>query len=83
MIPAKVTCPNGWQKEYSGYLVAENGEHKSSKAFVCMNYAPEVIAGGAANLNGALFYNVEAKCGSLPCPSYRDGWDITCVVCSK
>ena len=83
MIPAKLTCPSGWQKEYSGYLMAANDKHASSKAFVCMDYAPEVMAGGAADLNGALFYYVEAKCGSLPCPSYRDGWEITCVVCSK
>ncbi len=30
-----------------------------------------------------LFYNVEAVCGSLPCPNYVNGWEITCVVCTK
>ena len=83
MVPAKVSCPDGWRKEYAGYLMAERDVHPSSKAYVCMDNAPEVVEGGAADLNGALFYHVEAKCGSLPCPNYRNGWDITCVVCSK
>ncbi|KAK2178528.1 hypothetical protein NP493_540g02021 [Ridgeia piscesae] len=83
MIPAKLTCPNGWTKEYSGYLMSERVVHASSKTYVCVDNAPEIREGGRANEHAALFYNVEAKCGSLPCPKYKAGWDITCVVCSK
>ena len=83
MIPAKLTCPNGWTKEYSGYLMAERLSHASSKTYVCVDNAPEAREGGRADEDGALFYNVEARCGSLPCPKYKAGWDITCVVCSK
>ena len=84
MFPAKMTCPDGWTKEYSGYLMAEQYTHKGRTTYVCMDNAPEVIQGGAQNKNGVLFYVIEATCGgALPCPYYVDGWEITCVVCSK
>ncbi|KAI0233436.1 hypothetical protein LSAT2_016308, partial [Lamellibrachia satsuma] len=83
MIPAKLTCPDGWTKEYSGYLMAEYYTHKGRTTYVCMDNAPEVIQGGSLNKNGALFYVTEATCGgSLPCPNYVEGWEITCVVCT-
>ena len=83
MIPAKLTCPDGWTKEYSGYLMAGHYTHKRS-TYVCMDNAPEVIQGGGTNIDGALFYNTEATCGGgpLPCPNYAEGWEITCVVCT-
>ena len=52
------------------------------KMFVCLDDDPETIQGGAADLNGALFYLTEARCGPLPCPNYVDGRELTCVVCS-
>ena len=83
MIPAKLSCPDSWTKEYSGFLMANYYNHKGRTRHVCMDNAPEVVEGGAASHDGALFYGVEAKCVPLPCPNYREGWDITCVVCSK
>ncbi|KAK2171455.1 hypothetical protein NP493_1058g00002 [Ridgeia piscesae] len=83
MIPAKLSCPPMWTKEYSGYLMAEYYAHRGRTTYVCVDNAPEVIQGGAAIRKGALFYNTEAFCGSLPCPSYVNGWEITCVVCSR
>ena len=83
MIPAKLRCPGSWTEEYSGYLMTAYSDHKGRTRHVCMDNAPEVVEGGSADQNGVLFYRVEAKCGSLPCPKYKDGWDITCVVCSK
>ncbi|KAI0232754.1 hypothetical protein LSAT2_016965 [Lamellibrachia satsuma] len=82
MIPAKLTCPDGWTKEYSGYLMSQHYTLKRT-TYVCMDNAPEVVQGGEPNKNGALFYNTEAKCGSLPCPNYVEGWEITCVVCTS
>ncbi|CAH1794938.1 unnamed protein product, partial [Owenia fusiformis] len=83
MIPALHTCPNGWNKEYKGYLVAEHHAHANNKAFECMDEEPETIDGGHENKNGALFLPVQAVCGSLPCPKYVHGRELTCVVCSK
>ena len=82
MIPGKLSCPGGWTREYSGYLMAEYYKYHRT-TYVCVDKAPEVVQGGKANLNGVLFYNTEAHCGSLPCPNYVEGWEITCVVCSK
>ncbi|XP_078681676.1 uncharacterized protein LOC144916423 [Branchiostoma floridae x Branchiostoma belcheri] len=51
--------------------------------YVCVDGQPETVPGGDANQNGALFYLVEARCGSLPCPEYVEGRELTCVVCTK
>ena len=83
MIPARLTCPDGWTKEYAGYLMAAWYKHAGRTTYTCVDNAPEVVDGGGSNQDGALFYNSEAVCGSLPCPKYGDGWEITCVVCTK
>ena len=63
--------------------MSEADDHKGRTTYVCVDGDPEVRAGGVANDNGALFYNTEAACGSLPCPPFVQGREITCVVCSK
>ncbi|XP_019617292.1 PREDICTED: short-chain collagen C4-like [Branchiostoma belcheri] len=83
MIPARDTCYSGWTREYHGYLMAERHNHAGSKEFVCVDEQPEVMQGGQANQWGALFFPVEARCGSLPCPNYVEGRELTCVVCTK
>ncbi|KAK2167947.1 hypothetical protein LSH36_22g10014 [Paralvinella palmiformis] len=83
MVPGRLECPSDrWTVEYKGYLVSDNYSHKGKKMFVCLDDDPETIQGGAADLNGALFYLTEARCGPLPCPNYVDGRELTCVVCS-
>ena len=83
MIPAWKLCPGGWTREYNGYLTSSHYSQRRA-TFECMDEAPEVREGAAANRNGALFYTVEANCGnSLPCPNYVEGWALTCVVCTK
>ena len=82
MIPGQHTCPTGWTREYYGYLVSAHYQQKRS-TYECMDVAPETITGGHVNENGALFYHVEAKCGSLSCPPYENTKELTCAVCSK
>eukprot|EP00058_Branchiostoma_floridae_P013322 XP_002598810.1 hypothetical protein BRAFLDRAFT_74513 [Branchiostoma floridae] len=82
MIPARLSCPSGWTPEYKGYVMTESLSHYRSE-FVCMDGEPETRPGGHVNENGALFYPVEARCGSLPCPNYVQGRELTCVVCTK
>ena len=81
-LPAKVNCPEGWQKEYTGYLMAGHHSHKTQVQAVCLDEAPEAAESGLADENGALLYNMEAHCGSLPCPNYVNGRELACVVCS-
>ena len=68
---------------YSGYLVAGAASHSSASEFVCLDVDAEMIPHGTENHNGKLLYLSEAHCGSLTCPPYVEGRELTCVVCSK
>lgn len=83
MIPAREECPAGWFPEYKGYLMSGHHGHKGKTSFVCVDQAPEVDPEGYRNDDGVLMYHVQAVCGSLPCPNYVQGRELTCVVCSK
>ena len=86
MIPARTQCPDGWSKEYGGYLVAESsvndGSLRRRSSYICVDEAPEVAAGNVEQ-NHAVMYTVEVHCGSLPCSVYLHERELTCVVCSK
>ena len=82
MIPARNQCYDGWHMEYHGYLMSNHHSYHRSE-FVCMDKTPEADDKGFRNEDGALFYFVEGSCGSLPCPPYDNGKELTCVVCTK
>ena len=82
MIPAKTSCPRGWTSEYTGFLMAEHNEHRAS-TFECVDSNMDTLQGGSANHNGGYFFAVEARCGSLHCPPYKEFFELACVVCSK
>ena len=82
MIPGTYICPSDWTREYYDYLMSERHNYQRSTV-ECMDVALEIVAGGHANLNGALFYHIEPRCGVLPCPPYVQRNEITCTVCSK
>ena len=84
MIPGRYTCPQSWTREYyhNGYPMAEHYSHHRS-TFECVDAAPETVTGGQANQNGAVFYHVEPRCGSLPCPPYEEEKEMTCAVCTR
>ena len=82
MVPAKYTCPTGWTSEYYGYLMAERFTHRRSQ-FTCMDIAIKPVTGSLANHAGLLFYFVEGRCGSLPCPPYDETKELSCAVCTK
>ena len=91
MIPARLQCPTGWTKEYSGYLVAECGncaDNRHRSSYVCLDDAPEVRFGGTAADNnwqwlGGAIYTVPTTCGIRPCSTYVSGASLTCVVCTQ
>ena len=82
MVPAKYTCPTGWTREYYGYLMAERYDHHRSQ-FACVDTAFKSAIGSSTNHNGLLFYFVEGRCGSLPCPPYDETSELSCAVCTK
>ena len=83
MIPGRNQCYNGWTLEYKGYLVAGFSNRTAASEYICLDDNPDVVPGGQADQNGALLYLVEGRCGSLPCPPYVHGRELTCAVCSK
>ena len=82
MIPARNSCPDGWTLEYDGILAADHHTHKGAE-FICVSSGMESRPGGQADQNGGLLYVAEVACGSLPCPPYVDGYELSCVVCTK
>lgn len=64
------------------YLMSTHYSQKGRSTFACVDEAPEVNPGGDGDQNGGLLYVVEAHCGTLPCPNYTSGREITCVVCT-
>ena len=82
MIPGKTTCPSSWTQEYNGYLMAEHYTHPRSM-FECIDQKPETVPGGAGNVDGALFYHVEAICTGIACPPYTAARELACAVCTK
>jgi hypothetical protein len=70
--------------EYWGYLMTGHHAHKAQHSYACLDKAPEAgTDGGAKDENGALMYHVQGGCGSLPCKPYVNGYQLSCVVCTK
>jgi len=82
VIPAKFTCPIGWTTEYYGYLMSE-GFAQFRSMFTCVDKAFKVVTGSKLAQRGLLFFPVEGRCGSLPCPPYEETKELTCAVCTK
>ena len=83
MIPGRNICPSGWTLEYKGYLMSANQGHRGRTQFICVDGDAESTTGSHIDRNGALLYFAESVCGSLPCPPYATGNEITCAVCTK
>ena len=84
MVPANYTCPSGWTREYYGYLMASyyTGGHYRTQ-YICVDNALKSVTGSSAANNGATFYFVEGRCGSLPCPPYDNTKELSCAVCTQ
>ena len=82
MIPARLTCPSSWTREYYGYLMTERSSHHRTM-FECVDQNPESVPGSVANRDGASFYHTEVKCNGIPCPPYDTQKEVTCVVCTS
>ena len=84
MIPAKLTCPSGWTREYYGYLMAEDVFNAFGPSmYTCVDSIMEFVPGSQNHIAGGHFYHVEAHCNGVACPPYNNYKELTCVVCSK
>ena len=82
MIPAKLTCPSGWTREYYGYLMSEHHNNYRTM-YTCVDVIMESVPGSQNHTDGGHFYHVEAHCVGVACPPYNNYKELTCVVCSK
>ena len=49
--------------------------------YLCVDSLPEKLNGGNGDKTAKLFSFVQAICGSLKCPPYVNGRELTCAVC--
>ena len=83
MIPAHMTCPSSWTREYYGYLMANHHIYHRT-LYECMDRSPQSVPGSLSDTNGALFYHTEVRCNhGVSCPPYNAQKEVTCVVCTK
>ncbi|KAK3099334.1 hypothetical protein FSP39_002796 [Pinctada imbricata] len=83
MIPGRLTCYQGWTRQYKGFLSSNYYGYKGQSEYVCVEENAEYLFGGEKSTNGALFYPTIFACGTLQCPPYKNDEPVTCVVCSK
>ena len=81
MVPATNMCPKGWIVEYRGYLMSGHDQNHHSSQFVCVDERAE--PGGTTFDDGAALHVVRSHCGALPCKLFPNGYQLTCVVCTK
>ena len=84
MIPAKKSCPQGWVREYYGYLMSSTILYQDKRTmFECIDRNPDTVPGQGENRHGAVLYHNEANCNGMACPPYDPEKELTCVVCTK
>ena len=83
MLPSSTSCPDGWHKEYDGYLVAARYNHPRTE-YVCLDRTPETVPGSSADEALSYFFQVEivVSPGDRLPVAYETGKELTCAVCT-
>ena len=79
MIPSHYVCPDGWHKEYSGYIMAGHTGHEGGSMYECIDEHLEQITGSASSESAHHLYAIYATGSHVP----SDGYALSCVVCTK
>ena len=66
MIPSHYVCPDGWHKEYNGYIMAGHRFHHGGSMYNCIDEHLEQIAGSGSSENVHLLYTVYATGSHVP-----------------
>lgn len=83
MIPGTINCTASWTREYYGYLMTGDDSHNRI-SHVCVDVDTVSVPDSAANDFGVLLTFAEVFCtDGISCPPYEDGYELTCVVCTK
>ena len=76
MIPSHYVCPDGWHKEYSGYIMAGNDAHNGGNMYYCIDENLEVVKGSGSCDSAYEMYTVGAHRLHIPTTSMA----LSCVV---
>ena len=79
MIPSHYVCPDGWHKEYSGYIMAGHYNQEGSSMYNCIDEHLEQIQGTGGAQGGHQLYTIYVTGSYVP----TDGYALSCVVCTK
>ena len=75
MIPSHNVCPDGWHKEYSGYIMSGHEGQNRGSMYHCIDEALEQVKGSGSCEDVHLLYLVGA--------TTTNGYALSCVVCTK
>ena len=77
MIPSHYVCPDGWHKEYNGYIMAGNNNNYGGNMYECIDEALEQVQSSGSCEAVRFLYTVSS---TVPTNS---GYELPCVVCTK
>ena len=80
MIPSRYVCPDGWHKEYNGYIMAGLHNQEGSSMYYCIDENLEQIKGSGGDHDGSDLYTIYASGAFVPRIS---NYALSCVVCTK
>ena len=80
MIPSHYVCPDGWNKEYNGYIMAGLHNDKGGSMYYCIDENLEQVPGSGGAENIHLLYTVYVTGSYVPTDS---SYALSCVVCTK
>ena len=79
MIPSHYVCPDGWHKEYNGYIMAGHTSYEGGSMYECIDEHLEQVTGTGGSENAHFLFTVYATGTRVP----SDGHALSCVVCTK
>ena len=79
MIPSHYVCPDGWHKEYNGYIMAGHHNQEGSSMYYCIDENLEQIKGTGGDESGSDLFTVYTYGSHVP----SNGYALSCVVCTK
>ena len=78
MIHSHCECPDGWHKEYNGYIMAGHESQNRGSMYYCIDENMEQVKGSRSCDSVHLFYLVGASRPLVSTTSYA----LSCVVCT-
>ena len=77
MIPSHYECPNGWQKEYNGYIMAGHASYEGGSMYECIDEHLEQVPSTGGSESAHWLYTIYTTGSQVPSDS---GYALSCVV---